>query len=127
VGFANADGTTYFQGAVAVQRSASVLGSYPRLIEAGNVVECEGGAAVDGGGPAPPNLIQRVNIGKFQGVRNPMDDNTLKGTPSANPTTLVYFVIYVVGPITTSTGHIYTTATIEFDTLFTEPFQPVQS
>lgn len=127
VTFANMDNATFFEGAVAVQRSSTVLGSYPRLIEAGNVVHTYGGAIAGGGGPPPNTISQRVNVAKWQGVPIPMDDDTLKGATNANPTTLIYFVVYAVGPVTTSNGHLFISAQLEYDAVFTEPFQPVQS
>ena len=127
VSFTLIDGSTTMNSAIAVQRSASTLGSYPRLIEAGNVVHGYGGVDNGGGGPPPMALKQSVNISRWQGVPNPLDDSTLKGTPSANPTTQVYFVIYAVGPVTTSTGHLFVNVQIDYDAVFTEPFQPIQS
>lgn len=127
VGFANMDAATFVNAAVAVQRSSSTLGSYPRLIEAGNVVHGYMGGISGGGGPPPMTLKQAVNIAKWQGVPNPLDDSTLRGTPSANPTTGVYFVLYAVGPVTTTTQHLFVNVQLEYDAIFTEPFQPIQS
>lgn len=127
VSFSLADGNTTMNCAVAVQRSSSTLGSYPRLIEAGNVVHGYAAGNTIGGGPPPLTLRQSVNISRWQGVPNPLDDSTLKGTPSANPTTGVFFVLYAVAPVTTSTGHLYVNVQLDYDTVFTEPFQPIQS
>lgn len=115
--------------AVAIQRSTTVLSVWDRLIEAGNVTYGCISAIPNGGGPIPPWFRSRVRIADFQSVPNVLNDDTLRGTAAANPATQVYFVIYsrlpdAAGP---SSEHLFFSVTMEFDAVFTEPLQPIES
>lgn len=114
------------RGAVAVQRSNTGLTSWARLIEAGNVQFGTLCGATAGGGPIPSWFMNSVKIADFQSVPNVMNDDTLRGTASANPATGVYFVVYVAADSTVATA-VLASVTIEYDAIFTEPLQPTQS
>jgi hypothetical protein len=126
VQFRPADTANVVRAAVAVQRQSSALSSWSRLIEAGNVQwGCIGGANA-GGGPVPQWFIQSMKTADFQSVPNVMNDDTLRGTASANPATGIFFVLYVAADTTIATS-VLASVTIEYDAIFTEPLQPTQS
>lgn len=124
--FRGVDTTNVVRGAVAVQRSNSLLTSWSRLIEAGNVQFGALGSVPFGGGPIPSWFVNSVKIADFQGIPNVMNDDTLRGTASANPATGVFFALYVASDATIATS-VLASVTIEYDAIFTEPLQPTQS
>jgi len=112
-----------------VTRASSPSTNWSLVCEEGNLIEgLIGGVSAGGGMPSPP-FVNSVDIGKFQSVTYPLDDDTLKGTASANPSSLVYFVIYTSAPFApgSSTDHVYANVTLEFDAVFSEPIPLAQS
>lgn len=112
--------------AVTVQRGGSGLTSWSRLLENGNCVMSPLGSGADNAGPLPGILQNSVNVGAFQGVPDPMDDDTLKGDSGSNPATLISYAINFYASATT-TGHGLATIVVEYDAVFTEPLQMAQS
>lgn len=115
--------------ALVIQRSTTILSVWDRLIEAGNCTTGVATSIPSGGGPTPARFSRKVRIADFQSVPNVLNDDTLRGTAAANPATQVYYVLYtrtpdVAGP---SSGHVYLGIVIEFDAVFTEPLQPIES
>jgi len=115
--------------ALAIQRSTTVLSVWDRLIEAGNVTTGVLGAVTNGGGPYASRFASRVRIADFQSVPNVLNDDTLRGTAAANPATQVYFVCYTRTPDAggPTSEHVFLGIVMEFDAVFTEPLQPIES
>jgi len=115
--------TQAVQAAIAVQRSTSVAG-WTSMLESGNTVTNYLAVAPEGSGPIPTLLRNAVKIADFQSLPDIMNDDTTKGTASANPATLVYFVIYTVAQDmggTPSGTHVFGDVILEYDAVFTEP------
>jgi len=115
--------------ALAIQRSTTVLSVWDRLIEAGNCTTSVLTSIPNGGGPQPSRFASKVRIADFQSVPNIMNDDTLRGTAASNPATQVYFVVYTRLPDAggPSTEHVFMSVVIDFDAVFTEPLQPIES
>lgn len=115
--------------ALAVQRNTTVL-TWSRLLEGGGVAHLIYPSAPEGAGPVPPFVCNGVNIASFQSLPDIMNDDTTKGTASANPATLIYYVLYTVCQDfggTPTTGGVHADVIIDYDTIFTEPLQIAQS
>jgi len=123
----DADSSQVVMGAACVMRGSTALTSWNRLIEEGNVQHCTVGGATQGGSPLPPWFNLSVNIADFQSIPDALNDSTLRGTAAANPATVVGFALYGYSPTGSTTGHIGLSVTIEFDAVFTEPLQLIQS
>lgn len=128
VWFNNTESVYPVSVAIAVQDTSSGLSVYPCILEAGNVVSASLSGPQNGSQTSglPTKLTQVVTIGRFQSVPNPLDDDTLRGTASANPATAVYFAIYFNAGGTV-TGAVDFAVELDYDAVFTEPIQPVES
>jgi hypothetical protein len=60
-------------------------------------------------------------FGRTRSVRELLDDNSLFGTVSANPTEQVYFCLNIWDPNAANTTTLYCDLMIEYDTIFWEP------
>lgn len=122
----NSDATQNTYAALSVQRGSSPLNVWNRIIEEGNVTHTILGCGQEAGGPIPPRLTRSVRIADFQSVPNVLNDDTLRGSASTNPSTVVSFMVYTYAQGTTS-GHISASVTLEYDAWFIEPVQVAQS
>lgn len=128
VWFNNTESVYPVSVALAVQDSSAGLTNYTRILEAGNVVSTslpgpQNGAQTSG---LPTKLVQAVDIGKFQTVRYLPDDDTLRGSAAANPATSVYYAIYF-NAAGTVTGACDFAVEIDYEAIFLEPIQTIQS
>lgn len=123
------DNGAFTYAALTVQRSSSGLTVWDRILEAGDVVWTPLTALIQSGGPPPCVLRTGARVADFFTVPDVRNDDTLKGTASAQPAAQVYYAIYgvVVNAGSPSTGHLYASVTIEYDAVFTEPLQPIES
>lgn len=113
---------------LAVQRTSSAVSTFSQLVEAGNMTYMHVASIPNGGGPPPAHILHSVDVATFQGLPYPADDDTLRGTASANPAQIIYFVIYQTTPDSnTATLSTFASVHIEYDALFVEPKQPSQS
>lgn len=113
-------------GAIAVQRSSSVLSSFQRVLECGDAVYAPIGGVMGAGGPLAASLKHGVDVANFQSIPNVLNDDTLRGTAAANPSAPIFYVLYVKG-LSTSDVAIAADVQIDYDVMFTEPLQPAQS
>lgn len=114
---ANAAGPVY----VALSRSAdsTVTTDAVKLVENGNISYQQ----------LPINTIESVffkqsmtiNMAKFEGVDDVLDDSDLRGTISANPVEQAYFHLSTWNPFTAAALSAYFSVLLEYDATFTEP------
>ncbi len=125
--FLNADAQQLSWAALSVQRGSTPLTVPSRILENGYCTF----SALDAGAAAGGNVCSlffknSVKIADFQSVPDVLNDDTLRGTASANPATIVSFMGNVwAGGITS--GHCHMTFVIEYDAVFLEPLQVAQS
>jgi hypothetical protein len=105
--------------ALSVSGSSTGLTDYAQLIENGDVTLQT--LMYPGAFGSVCTMRRSVPIGRFQGVRDPMDDPDLRGDSASNPAELTYFHLSVwnQGSVALVTAAFNTI--IEYDVLFQEP------
>lgn len=66
-------------------------------------------------------LFREVDIAKFQGVVNVLDDPDLRGAANANPAEQTYFHLLLWNPETVAVPGVQFDVAIEYDVVFQEP------
>lgn len=64
---------------------------------------------------------RKLNVGKFQSVRDVMDDPNMRGDATSNPAELAYYHLIVYNPASVATVTCDFQALIEYDATFHEP------
>lgn len=72
-------------------------------------------------------LNLNANIAQTVGTRNVIDRSDLRGSASANPTEMTFFIITIWNPSVAGAPTCYFDAIIEYDAVFTESIQEIQS
>jgi hypothetical protein len=67
------------------------------------------------------NFYRKVDIGRFQGVKDPLDDPDLRGNVASNPTEQTYFHMLLWNPQSVSVPAVQWDFAIEYDVVFQEP------
>lgn len=62
-----------------------------------------------------------LDVGRFQGVGNVMDDPNMRGDSASNPTEQAYFHLVVFNTSSAATGQVSFQTVIDYDTTFHEP------
>lgn len=105
--------------AVAVSGSATPLTSIEQIQENGRVtwtwLEQLGIANSKG------VVRAKVDLGRFQGLRNVIDDPDMRGDSATNPSEQVYFIVYVWNPVDATVCGCAGQVFIEYDSIFHEP------
>ncbi len=76
---------------------------------------------------AAVEMNRKLNIFRFEGVDDGLDDPTLRGTATSNPTELAFFHIMIWDPTASVVPSAYATVIIEYDTWFLEPRKATSS
>ncbi len=112
---------------VAVSRngSSSPVTDMNQLVESGNVEYHFTNRSPDTG--CFCTLTLDMDISKFEGVDDLMDDNTYRGDVAANPSDIAYFHLSAWN-VTDSSSFTHTVdVVIEYEVMFTEPRKPTLS
>lgn len=83
--------------------------------------------ADESGVGASSMLSSKVDIAKFLGRKDVMDDPELKGTVASNPVEQVNFHVSVSDPVTTAAANVQCQVLITYDVIFHEPKNPASS
>jgi len=113
--------TTTLPADVSISRNAgtTALTDYVRLVENGNMVRTKLNAI--NSFDAISTLSLPINIAKFGGVDDILDNPSYEGSLSANPAEQSYFHLSVWNPSTTDAVALNIEAFIEYDVIFREP------
>ncbi len=104
---------------IAITGNATPLTSVEQIMEVGklNFVWLEQGAVSN----SRATLHAAVDLAKFNGYRNIMDENDARGDVASNPTEQTYYIIYVWFPLDTTIVTAGLSVFLEYDTVFHEP------
>jgi len=104
---------------IMISGSSSVTSGYEMAVENGNIEFVPLGYQGQAGSMA--KLTREVDVAKFQGITNIMDDPNMRGDSASNPTELTYFHITTWNPASATQVTTNISALLEFDTVFHEP------
>jgi hypothetical protein len=104
---------------IAVSGSATVVSGIEQLLENGDVaiVRLNTVATASSMG----KLGRRLNVAKFQGIDDIMDDPNMRGDASSNPSEQVYYHFSVHNPFSATQATVFFEAFLEYDIMFHEP------
>jgi hypothetical protein len=122
VTFANTDATYPQYCGISLSGDPSVSLTLEELIEQGNCTWTV--LAAKGSGGDTQKLSLAVNPGKFLGDQNPLDEESMQGSISANPAEQVYFYTWAAPMPGVDSAIVRSGATIEYQTAFLEPKNP---
>jgi hypothetical protein len=116
-----------YGGFAAISRNGSTTGvTVPDdLVEAGNIEYRY--TASTGQIPNHISMKMDMDVGKFAGIDDLMDDDTYRGSSTANPADGEYFHLSFWSPFTTTAFTCNFDVLIEFEAIFTEPKKPSAS
>lgn len=104
---------------IMVSGSSSITSGYEIAVENGNIEFHPLGYAGQFGSMA--KFTRQVDVAKFQGIDNIMDDPNMRGDAASNPTELTYFHVTTWNPNSASQVTTNFSALLEFDAVFHEP------
>jgi len=105
-----------------VSGSSSVVSSIEQLVESGDLVFHELSFAGSYGSRA--RLNRTLNVGKFQGVNNVLDDPNMRGDSASNPAEQSYFHLVTWNPYSATQVASSFQVLIDYEVWFTEPRTP---
>ncbi len=119
------NGTNPGYAAVSRNGSSTAVTVSDDLVEAGNIEY----RLVNTTSAVPNHVTIKLDmdISKFSGVDDLLDDDTYRGDSGSNPTDLEYFHISWWSPFTASSFTCNFDVVIEFEAMFTEPKKPSAS
>lgn len=118
VTFANQDTTNGQTVAIFIADTDTTYSDIRQPIENGNCTFSE--LNLKNNSPDQKTLTANVDIRKFMARKSVMDDPTLYGTSSGNPTDQVYFILTAAPQAVTDSSNIGCQTTIEYNVVFTE-------
>jgi len=106
-------------GVAVLPLSTSSYSSYSSFIESG---ECRY-AILDTDGSDRNRVTVTVDIAKWFGIADPVEEPALRSTAAANPSQSLYFHVFTQDVNKTSTANSEIAVTIDFDVVFYGPKQ----
>lgn len=121
------DNSTTLAGWCAVSRngSSTATTAIDDLIEGGNIEY----HPVNRGFEWQSNvkMVMDMDVARYEGIDDLLDDNDYRGSSSANPNDIAYFHVSVWNPYDATSYSFDLDVLIEFEAIFTEPRKPTSS
>ncbi|AXH77736.1 MAG: putative capsid protein [Circoviridae sp.] len=116
--FQNTDDSNEAIVGIAIRHTTAAVGSKNEMMENGACVETM--LTRVSGSKGLTTLRHGVDVGKWMGKRNVLDEESLYFTASATPSDQVYYTLYAHPNSTVDTGIVGLVVTIEYDVIFSE-------